>query len=95
LLAGDAALMSEIAQIAKPQSQIDIHLNGGALAEAGSNLEAGTQMIYEHMNRYGWATKRPYLMDCHALQNFPSTWAKRLAYGRDPCAVALQGTIAK
>jgi hypothetical protein len=47
------------------------------------------------MNRYGWITKHPYLMDNHALQKFSTTWAKRLAYGRDPRAMAIHGNLAK
>jgi 16S rRNA (adenine(1408)-N(1))-methyltransferase len=95
LLAGDAALMSRLAKIAEPRAQIDIRLNGGALAEAGSNLEKGTQVIYEHMNRYGWNLKAPCLMETHRLRTFPTTWAKRLAYGRDPRAVEVHGSFAK
>jgi len=93
LLIGEAALMSGLTQISKPQAEIDIYLNGGALVEAGSNLEAGTQIIYEQMNRYGWNVQIPYWIDCCVLQKFPTTWAKRLAYGRDPRARALRGTI--
>ena len=95
LLTGDPVLMNGLAQISKPHTKIDIRLNGGALAEAGSCLEAGTQTIFDHMNRYGWITKHPYLMDNHALQKFSTTWAKRLAYGRDPRAMAIHGNLAK
>jgi hypothetical protein len=28
-------------------------------------------------------------MDVHTLRDFPSTWAKRLAFGRDPRAMML------
>ena len=93
LLTGEAALMSGLTQISKPQMAIDIYLNGGALAEAGFSLETGTQCIYEHMNRHGWNIQIPYQIDCRLLQKFPTTCAKRLAYGRDPRAMALRGTI--
>ena len=91
LLAGDAALMKGLSSIVQKNSHIDIALNGGALAEAGTSLETGTQMIYDNMNRCGWMIKNPCLLDHHALQNFPTSWAKRLAYGRDPRAMALSG----
>jgi hypothetical protein len=32
-------------------------------------------------------------MHADALRSFPSTWAKRLAFGRDPCAMTLNGYI--
>ena len=93
LLAGDAALMDGLARISKAHAQITIHLNGGALAEQDTSLEEGSQVIYDNINRYGWDLRNPYLMNCHALQNFPTTWAKRLAFGRDPRAVVLSGTF--
>ena len=43
LLAGDPALMGGLGSISKPKAQINIHLNGGALAEAGTSLDLGTQ----------------------------------------------------
>jgi 16S rRNA (adenine(1408)-N(1))-methyltransferase len=91
LLEGDTDLMHGLSSIAKQFAQIDIHSNGGALAEAGIDLQTGTQTIYDNMNRYGWILKQPSLMNWHALQNFPTTWAKRLAHGRDPRAMALSG----
>ena len=91
LLAGDATLMNGLSSIAQKNSHIDIALNGGALTEAGTSLETGTQTIYDNMNRCGWIIKNPCLLDHHALRNFPSSWAKRLAYGRDPRAMALSG----
>ena len=90
LLTSDEALLNGLASISKLNAQIDIHLNGGALAEAGTNLDVGTKTIHETMNRRGWNIKNPYLLDHHALRNFPTTWAKRLAYGRDPRAMALR-----
>lgn len=94
LLAGDPALMNGLAFISKPNAQIAIHLNGGALAEAGKNLVDGAQTIRNSMNRCGWNIKKLSTMDHHGLRSFPTTWAKRLAYGRDPRAIALSGSFA-
>jgi len=93
LLAGDAALLNGLGSVSKPNAQIDIHLNGGALAEAGTALDAGTQIIFDNIHRYGWHLKPPYLMDQQALRTFPTTWARRLAHGRDPRAMALSGIL--
>ncbi len=30
-------------------------------------------------------------MNANALRSFPSTWAKRLAFGRDPRAIEMNG----
>ena len=94
LLAGDAALLNGLGSVSKPNAQIDIHLNGGALAEAGTALDAGTQIIFDNIHRYGWRLKNPHLLDGEALRSFPTTWARRLAHGRDPRAMALSGILA-
>jgi 16S rRNA (adenine(1408)-N(1))-methyltransferase len=91
LLACDARLMYGLASVSGPNAQIEIHLNGGALAEAGSNLENGAGIIYENLSRCGWDLKHPHLMDQEVLKRFPTTWARRLAHGRDPSAVILRG----
>ena len=93
LLSGDPCLMRGLLSISRPDAQIEIHLNGGALAEAGTSLDAGAETIYGNMNMYGWNLKSPHPMNDRALRGFPTTWAKRLAYGRDPRAIVLHGTL--
>jgi predicted RNA methylase len=93
LLAGDANLMNRLASISKSNAQINIHLNGGALREAGMELDTGTQMIFDTMNQYGWRLQNPRLLDNQFLRSFPTTWARRLAHGRDPSVMALNGTL--
>jgi hypothetical protein len=68
-----------------------LRLNGGALAEAGWMLEAGVEQIYNNLLQSGWYMQTPVMMKAAALRSFPSTWAKRLAFGRDPRAVQLSG----
>ncbi len=40
-----------------------------------------------------WQINAPVMMNANALRNFPSTWARRLACGRDPRAMAMSGCI--
>jgi hypothetical protein len=61
------------------------------LAEAGKTLEAGTDRIYFNLLQAGWQLELPVMMDASALKKFPSTWAKRLAFGRDPRALMMTG----
>jgi 16S rRNA (adenine(1408)-N(1))-methyltransferase len=91
LLAGDALFLRGLERISGPAASIELRLNGGALAEAGTTLEAGTHTIRSNLLRAGWQVKTPAPMDGLALRNFPSTWAKRLAFGRDPRALILSG----
>ena len=91
LLTGDARLINSFECISSSISSVVVRLNGGALAEAGMALEAGADQIYNNILRSGWKINAPVLMNANALRNFPSTWAKRLAYGRDPRAMAISG----
>jgi len=91
LLTGDLALMCGLESASRATASLDLRLNGGALAEAGTDLEAGVKTIYHNLLQAGWHVKTPVTMDASALKDFPSTWAKRLAFGRDPRAMALSG----
>ena len=93
LLAGDSKLMCRLESISSSFTQIDVRLNGGALAEQGWTLEDGAGQIHNNLTHAGWRVKTPVLMNANALRDFPSTWAKRLAFGRDPHAIQLSGCI--
>ena len=93
LLAGDANLMRGLESVSRSAAALDLRLNSGALTEAGTSLEAGADKIYHNLLRAGWQTAPPALMNASALRCFPSTWAKRLACGRDPRAVAVSGRL--
>lgn len=93
LLNGDPALTRGLVSIARKTASVDLHLNGGALAEAGTTLEAGAKLIHTNLLQAGWQVDAPVQMDARALRSFPTTWAKRLAFGRDPRALALNGCI--
>src|SRR5688572_30458049 len=91
LLTCDTRLMNSLACISNSITAVDVRLNGGALVEAGTALEAGADQIFNNMLRSGWKINAPMTMNANALRNFPSTWAKRLAFGRDPRAMAISG----
>ena len=91
LLIGDSKLMSGLASISRSVTTVEIRLNGGALTEVGWDLEAGAKQIYSNLLQAGWQVNIPVLMNTNALRSFPSTWAKRLAFGRDPRAIEING----
>ena len=95
LLSNDSNLICGLKSVSRSTASIDLRLNGGALAEAGTTLEAGTQKIYDNLIRSGWQIERPVVINANALRSFPTTWAKRLAVGRDPRAIILSGTFAE
>jgi 16S rRNA (adenine(1408)-N(1))-methyltransferase len=91
LLIGDTRLMCGLDSIARPNATIDIRLNGGAMSEAGMPFETGACQVQETMQCFGWRISDPmWMKDCD-LQDFPSTWSHRIAYGRDPRAISMRG----
>jgi 16S rRNA (adenine(1408)-N(1))-methyltransferase len=93
LLAGDPLLMRGLESVARPPASLELRLNGGALAEQDWPLEEGAEQIRGNLICAGWQVGKSVVMDSRALRNFPSTWAKHLAFGRDPRAVQLSGWI--
>jgi 16S rRNA (adenine(1408)-N(1))-methyltransferase len=91
LLSGDPKLVCGLKSVSRARAGLDLRLNGGALAEAGKTLETGTDRIYYNLLQAGWQLEHPVMLDSAALKKFPSTWAKRLAFGRDPRAMMLTG----
>jgi 16S rRNA (adenine(1408)-N(1))-methyltransferase len=90
LLAGDPALLTGLARVARPDTALDLRLNAGALAEAGWPLEAGAAQVRAVLAEHGFAVRAPVVMGVPELRACPTTWAKRLAYGRDPRALHLR-----
>ena len=91
LLASDPRLLRKLESVSRSTTSIDVRLNGGALSEQGWTLEAGARQIYDNLIQAGWQLKTPVMLNVQALRDFPSTWAKRLAFGRDPRAVSMSG----
>jgi 16S rRNA (adenine(1408)-N(1))-methyltransferase len=89
LLDAEPAVLDGLSRVSEPIAALEIRLNGGALAEAGTTLEAGASRIRENLSRLGWQPGNPMLMQAPTLREFPSTWARRLAVGRDPRALAI------
>lgn len=89
LLRGDPTLLRGLESISRAAASVELRLNSGALAEAGTTLESGAKKIHSNLLCAGWQVNDPIPMDTRALRSFPTTWAKRLAFGRDPRAIQL------
>ena len=89
LLKGDACLINGLLSVMRPCASMDILLNGEALSTAGWTLEAGANQIERVLSSVGWTRKSHTCLDAHVLRSIPTTWAKRLAFGRDPRAIRL------
>jgi hypothetical protein len=91
LLTHDSKLMCGLEAVSSSTTSMDLHLNGGALQEAGWSLEGGSQQIRNNLLQAGWRVEAPTKMSINSLRAFPSTWARRIAVGRDPQALSISG----
>ena len=89
LLHHDACLIDGLGSVTRLRAMMEVRLNADALAAAGWGLESGADRIEDVLNGSGWKVKSRTSLDAGDLRCIPTTWAKRLAFGRDPRAVRL------
>lgn len=95
LLSSDCVLPNRLSCLARSNARLEICLNSGALIEAGrTDNDMGVEKIMENLNRSGWLLDDPARMNAGALKQHPTTWARRLAFGRDPRALKITGRLA-
>jgi len=92
LLQHEPGLLAGLGTVACPGAGLHIRLNGEAVARAGWDLPASAEVVRRRLADMGWKVARPNTLNGAALRRLPSTWAKRLAFGRDPHALYLHAT---
>jgi 16S rRNA (adenine(1408)-N(1))-methyltransferase len=92
LLDDKQSLLQGIAAAARLGAVLELRLNAGALEEAGWTLEAGGQRIRRVLDAAGFESGSLAPLDRQALRSLPCTWARRLAFGRDPRGLYLRAT---
>lgn len=92
LLAGDPGLLGGLAALAQPGACIDIRLNESALAVRSWSLPAAALQVQHTLMLAGFNMGTPITVSNDELRRLPTSWAKRLAFGREAGAVALSGT---
>ena len=90
----ESAVIAGLSRLAFAGTRLEVRVNAGALAEAGWPLEQGAAQIQRVLLASGFAMRPAAALTAAELKAFPSTWAKRLAFGRDPRAFALSGVYA-
>jgi 16S rRNA (adenine(1408)-N(1))-methyltransferase len=93
LLDGQAGLVAGLSALSKEQAIIEISLNGGALAEVGWALETGAERVGEVLRNAGASIEAIRVIGPDDLRRRSTTWAKRLAFGRDPRAASIEATL--
>lgn len=89
LLNNDTCLLSGLLRVTCPCATMSLHLNADALASAGWDLDSGASQIERALDAAGWKIKSRACVDARDLREIPTTWAKRLAFGRDPRTIRL------
>ncbi|HNQ94761.1 MAG TPA: hypothetical protein PKK96_13040 [Anaerolineales bacterium] len=89
LLNNDAHVLDGLSRVSCPRAGMDLCLNADALASAGWALDSGANQIERVLNAAGWETRSRAGLEARDLRDVPTTWAKRLAFGRDPRAIRL------
>ncbi|MDL1900223.1 class I SAM-dependent methyltransferase [Anaerolineae bacterium CFX9] len=89
LLHDDSTLMTGLRRLMRPSATLEVRLNGGALHEAGWAFDAGAARVESVLRLSGFSTAPAVPIPSAALRTFHSTWAKRIAFGRDPRAALI------
>ncbi len=93
LLDGDRALLEGIERVSRPAARLCVRLNASALAEAGVRLEQGGALVRNALVAGGLQAGRLRMLGAAELRHIPSSWARRMAFGRDPHAIELHGLL--
>jgi len=91
LLAGEAAFLDRLAAVARPGALLELRLNAGALAEPGWELADAGEHIPQALHRAGFSMRPAVALGPQQLRTCPTTWARRLACGRDPRGLYVRG----
>ncbi|HET9494676.1 MAG TPA: class I SAM-dependent methyltransferase [Chloroflexia bacterium] len=92
LLAHDERLLAALDALCRPGARVEVRINAGAITEVGWSLSAASVAVRRALHEAGFAVgAHPRLLDASDLRAFPSTWARRLAFGRDARALYFEG----
>jgi len=93
LLAGDPGLLAGLVALGRGDAALAIVVNADALAKADWDLDAGTARIAAALEDAGIVVHGCRRLDPDDLRRHPTTWAKRLAFGRDPRAARIDALL--
>jgi 16S rRNA (adenine(1408)-N(1))-methyltransferase len=92
LLDAGSGLPQRLASLVRPGATVEVRLNAGALAEAGCAIDDGGRLVRRALASVGFEVGLSQPLGPAELRALPTTWAHRLAFGRDPRALYLRAT---
>ena len=93
LLDEESGLPLRLSRLAHEGALVEVRLNAGALAEAGCALDDGARHVRRALRAADFIVSAEETLGPRELRAVPTTWAQRLAFGRDPRAVQLTGRL--
>lgn len=94
LLEEESGLPQRLTQLVRTGGLVQVRLNAGALAEAGFTLDDGGRHVRRRLRMAGFTvTAAEEALGPRELRAIPTTWAQRLAFGRDPRALQLTARL--
>lgn len=91
LLCAEPELLAGLRLMARPRAALEVRLNASALAEADWTLDAGANQAADVLRSAGVRVRSVRRLGAAELRACPTTWARRMAFGRNPEAVEILG----
>lgn len=94
LLDEESGLPLRLTRLVRSRGLVQVRLNAGALGEAGYALGDGMRQVRRLLRAAGFTVAAAETLGPRELRAVPTSWAQRLAFGRDPRALALRARVA-
>lgn len=94
LVTGTPGLLTGLGALGNGATPLSMAVNAGALAEAGWSLEEGAARIAAVLRGASITVRTTRSLGQAEIGRWPTTWAKRVAFGRDPRAILIEATLA-
>ncbi len=93
ILGEGGALVPRLVHAMRAGARLEIVINADASGSCGLDLSTAESRITTALSTAGGTRPRVTKLDADNLKTGPSTWAKRLAFGRDPHAIAITSNV--
>ena len=91
LLAGEVGLLDGMTRVCSKGARLEVRLNQSAVQEAGFPLEEASHKVRHELSRAGFHLRAVEALDGSHLRACPTTWARKMAFGREPHAILMRG----
>jgi 16S rRNA (adenine(1408)-N(1))-methyltransferase len=82
MLDGDTGVLGGLLRLVKPGAKLEVRLNGSALLKENRSFDQACQQVRSKFAAFGFCLVKAERVGCAEMRSFPSTWAKRLAFGK-------------